>query len=263
MRKGWAASAALFTAALAVGGCMSNNTGDVGQKNIRPYYANDYEKNGNRLNGVHSFGSATYRTRFASDQANERNRFMGRDGLGHNIVGAHDNYRIEMNGQIAAQLAALPGVRSAYVLLTDHNAYVGVITDPAGSAGTTRVASGAGWDLGGALKDRVADHVKAMAPRIQNVYVTANPDFLARLQSYTQAAGDGHPVQGFLAEFNALAERVFPGAHGTSGTRGNGTDLSSDTGTDTGTERGSSLTGSYGPGGTPRSNGPLGTTGFR
>jgi YhcN/YlaJ family sporulation lipoprotein len=243
MRKRMLVSIVLLSVTMAVGGCVSRNTGDVGQKNIRPYYANDYEKNGIRINGVHSPGSATYRTRFASDQSNERNRRMGRDGLGNNIVGAHDNYRIEMNARIAEQLSRMREVDSAYVLLADQNAYVGIV--PKRAAG----GSGGGQaDLDPRLKDKAADFVKSMSYRTQNVYVTSNPDFIGRMQSYAGASAQGYPVQDFLTEFNALAERVFPGTSGisgTSGTPGNGTDLSNDTGTDTGTERGNAFTGNY------------------
>lgn len=233
------AALTLTACTLALGGCVSDRMGDVGHKNIRPN-ASEYERNGNRINGVHSFGSPTYRTRFASDQANERNRWYGRHGLGNNIVGIHDNYRLEMNSRIAKQLAAMPEIDSAFVMLSDDNAYVGIKTNGKGgphaqdSAGIAR------------LKDKVADYVKGSAPRIDTVYVTSNPDFMARMQSYTDAAAKGHPVQGFLIEFNALVERIFPGGQDVSGTAGGKrSDLSSDTGMDTGTERGSALTGRY------------------
>ncbi|WP_123039513.1 YhcN/YlaJ family sporulation lipoprotein [Cohnella candidum] len=210
MRKGILASSVLLSAAIAVSGC---NTGDVGQKNIRPYYANDYVKNGLPINGTHSFGAPTYRTRFANDQANEQNRWMGRNGLNNFVVGAHDNYHLRTNDRIENELSAMPGVGAARVMLTDHNAYVGITPNRSGQM------NAAAADVEGKLKDKIADRVKAMSPLIQNVYVTSNPEFVDRLTHYSEAAAAGHPVQDYLAEFNALVSRIFP-AHSTSGTNG-------------------------------------------
>ncbi|MBW5447405.1 hypothetical protein GE107_15210 [Cohnella sp. CFH 77786] len=256
MRKSFVASMVLLSAALAVAGCVNDKTGDVGQKNLRPNHTNDYVNHRLSINGTHSYGSRTYPTRFASDQANEQNRRMGGNRLNNNIVGVHDNYHLRTNDRIARELAAMPEVDAAYVLLTDHNAYVGITEKRAGGIAPQSA------DAGGRLKDKIADRVKAMAPAVQNVYVTANPEFVGRVRYYNQAAGAGHPVQEYLTEFNALVTRIFP-ATAASGTTGNGTDLSADTGMDTGTGRSPSALNRFGTYGTHRAYGPLGTTGFR
>lgn len=64
------------------------------------------------------------------------------------------------------------------------------------------------------LKERIAAEVKKMAPQIDNVYVSANPDFVGRMASYMEDVRLGHPIQGFVAEFNALVERIFPAKAG-------------------------------------------------
>jgi hypothetical protein len=60
------------------------------------------------------------------------------------------------------------------------------------------------------LKDRIANEVKKMSPQIKDVYVSANPDFVNRMTGYMNDVKLGHPIQGFIAEFNAMADRIFP-----------------------------------------------------
>lgn len=64
------------------------------------------------------------------------------------------------------------------------------------------------------VKDEVAREVKRMKPSVKNVYVSANPDFVSRMTSYANDVRTGHPIQGFIAEFNAMAERLFPARSG-------------------------------------------------
>lgn len=62
----------------------------------------------------------------------------------------------------------------------------------------------------GDLKSRIASEVRSMAPQIKNVYVSGNPDFVDRMTGYANDVRLGHPIQGFIAEFNAMVDRVFP-----------------------------------------------------
>ncbi|RAP77448.1 YhcN/YlaJ family sporulation lipoprotein [Paenibacillus montanisoli] len=87
------------------------------------------------------------------------------------------------------------------------------LTTPAPST-TPRPGSLDRTDVTDALKDRVANEVKRMAPSVKNVYVSANPDFVDRMTSYMNDVRTGHPIQGFVAEFNAMVDRVFPARAG-------------------------------------------------
>ncbi|MGO4111105.1 YhcN/YlaJ family sporulation lipoprotein [Paenibacillus sp. YAF4_2] len=60
------------------------------------------------------------------------------------------------------------------------------------------------------IKSDIAAEVKRIHPSIQNVYVSANPDFVDRMTSYMGDVRLGHPIQGFVSEFNAMVERIFP-----------------------------------------------------
>lgn len=202
MRKTWLLTATLLAASLAATGCVNNNTGDVGQKNIRPQAVNDYDRNRLSLNGVHSIGDPTYRTRSANDQAGGLNRIMGANRPGNGVVGTHDNERLESSHALASQISALPEVDDAYVLLSNKNAYVGITLFR--RAGTSTYAA----HVDHRLKAKITDKVKAAAPAIQKVYVSTHPEFVERIQTY--ALPHGRPAQDFLQEFNALTARLFP-----------------------------------------------------
>ncbi|WP_276354163.1 YhcN/YlaJ family sporulation lipoprotein [Cohnella caldifontis] len=205
MRKALLTTAIALTAALAVSGCVNNRTGEVGQKNIRPNSVNGYDNHRLSLNGTHSYGSPTYRTRFANDQGNEQNRMLGRNRMGNGVVGPHDNYRLESSHTLASQISALPEVDDAYVLLSDKNAYVGVTLFR--RSGTSTYAAG----VDNRLRSKIADKVKAAAPGVQKVFVSSHPEFVERMQTY--ALPQGRPAQDFLEEFNALSARMFPASN--------------------------------------------------
>jgi len=235
MHKGLTVSAIVLSTALALSGCMTRQ-GDVGNKNIRP--------NNVRMQGANG-------PRFMNDQANEQNRIGGTQQMNNNIGSRlHGNTRMEMSQKIADQLAALPEVHTAYVMLTDRNAYVAITEDRDGLKMQNRnreganmrakdFTSGAGTTGGGTgltgtngagmpgtggtsstgvsdfVKNKVADIVKGMAPTVDNVYVSANPDFYGRMKGYADQVNSGRPIQGLITEFNALVDRIFPTASGT------------------------------------------------
>jgi YhcN/YlaJ family sporulation lipoprotein len=191
MRKRLIITTVLLSSALALSGCL-DRTGDVGNKNIRPNTVNKLGINNNGAN----------RTRFANDQDNEQNRMYGERIENNNVIGMHGNSRIEMSDKIANKLTASPEIDTAFVVLTDNNAYVAVTQ--ASKANTKNI------QLTDALKDKIADQVKSMAPSVENVYVSTNPDFISRMQGYASEVSQGRPIQGLITEFNALVERVFP-----------------------------------------------------
>ncbi|WP_127533335.1 YhcN/YlaJ family sporulation lipoprotein [Paenibacillus kobensis] len=269
------AASAVIGAVLA--GCAANQ-GDLG--NRAPVRSNSvrYDMNGNRI----------WDKRFANDQMNEMNRVNGRRLNSNNIIGSHDNYRLEMSKNIADRLTAMKEIRTANVMLTNNNAYVAVslrdgvsaggssavtpssvgngyrvmgksnhygayngpsgmngigvtgiggVTGTSGMTpaprygtyndnnnmynradnmydGTYRARSGADANvdiqLTESVKSRIAAEVKKMAPSVDHVYISANPDFVDRMSGYWNEVQAGHPIQGFIAEFNAMVERLFP-----------------------------------------------------
>ncbi|MFC5468862.1 YhcN/YlaJ family sporulation lipoprotein [Cohnella suwonensis] len=189
-RAGSMMTCMLIGLTIALSGCMEK-TGDLGNKNIRPNAVG----NGKQM-------------RFANDQDNERNRIDGNQRINNNIVGMHGNSNLQLGEKVAAKIAKMPGIDSAYVMITENNAYVAVKEKAGGTTKTNSV------NATQARKDKIADLVKASSPTVENVYVSANPEFESRMAGYAADVRMGHPLQGFLSEFNALVERVFPAASG-------------------------------------------------
>lgn len=183
--RGLIGTVGLLIASL-LSGC-SDTQGDVGNKNIRTQSVRQ-DGNGNRI----------IDKRFADDIQNQQNRMNGKRLNSNNLIGNHRNYRMEMSRNIADHLNKLDGVQASYVVLTDRNAYVAV---RAGRAAPER---------DGGLKVRIADRVREMAPQTEQVFVSANPEFVDRMSGYMAQVEEGHPIQGFIAEFNGMVERIFP-----------------------------------------------------
>ncbi|WP_042163750.1 YhcN/YlaJ family sporulation lipoprotein [Paenibacillus gorillae] len=223
-------SAASIAITAMLAGCAANQ-GDLGNRNIRPNSVR-YDANGNIIRNTGINGNYTAK-RFANDQLNEMNRVDGRRLNSNNIVGSHKNYKMEMSQEIADRITALGTVKSSYVLLTDNNAYVAVSfedhfnktspkalsrthmgytsNNPVAETHKKYSAMSTGESaLTAKVKQDIADEVKKLHPNVKNVYVSANPDFVTRMNSYTNDVKLGHPIQGFVAEFNAMAERLFP-----------------------------------------------------
>ncbi|MCA0754963.1 YhcN/YlaJ family sporulation lipoprotein [Paenibacillus sp. N4] len=232
MRKRIMALSAGVLLSTMLAGC-SDNQGDLGNKNIRSNSIR-YDANGNLLRDK----------RFANDQMNEMNRQNGRRLNSNNVIGSHKNYRLEMSDTIAESIKQMQAVKSCYVMLTDDNAYIAVSLDEEGPAGDPNTMSrsnigrqgedgvrlnkrmsglSTGYDkLTDQIKDEIAGEVRRLRPDVNQVYVSANPDFVGRMNAYMQDVKLGHPIQGFVAEFNAMAERIFPAKAGDNSAGGAG-----------------------------------------
>lgn len=224
MRKQILALSAGMLLSVMLTGCMEKQ-GDLGNKNIR---SNNIRKDAN--------GNLILDKRFANDQMNEMNRVNGRRLNSNNVIGSHKNYRMEMSGEMAEAITKFDAVKSCYVMLTDHNAYVAVSlaeNEPNGDMKKmSRTNSGylgkegaqmsrrmssmsTGQNkLTDQLKDQIAKKIKHLRPSVEQVYVSANPDFVGRMNAYMNDVRLGHSIQGYIAEFNAMVERIFPAKSG-------------------------------------------------
>lgn len=62
------------------------------------------------------------------------------------------------------------------------------------------------------IKDKIAHAVKSVDENIDNVYISVNPDFYDRMNTYSRDIRNGRPVSGFMDEFSDIIRRVFPNA---------------------------------------------------
>ncbi|WP_211746445.1 YhcN/YlaJ family sporulation lipoprotein [Paenibacillus sp. Marseille-Q4541] len=60
------------------------------------------------------------------------------------------------------------------------------------------------------MKQKIAKKIKQMDPKIKNVYVSANPDFVQRAEGYATDLTNGKPISGVVGEFQIMMDRIFP-----------------------------------------------------
>ncbi|WP_421617863.1 YhcN/YlaJ family sporulation lipoprotein [Brevibacillus sp. TJ4] len=106
--------------------------------------------------------------------------------------------RVQIASKSATSIAQLQGVQRAHVLVTNRNAYVACVLQP-DQAG-----------LSPALENQIANQVRAVDPSIERVYVSTNPEFVARVNRYVTDVQEGRPITGFGKEFRTMIQRVFP-----------------------------------------------------
>lgn len=106
---------------------------------------------------------------------------------------------IRVSKDISNRVEALKEVSNANVIVTENNAYVGAVLKDGGEK-----------DISNDLKERIADAVRGADPSVDQVYVSANPDFVQRMDRYANDIENGKPVEGFAEEFRELVTRIFP-----------------------------------------------------
>ncbi|KAF6577417.1 YhcN/YlaJ family sporulation lipoprotein [Paenibacillus sp. FSL H7-0703] len=75
---------------------------------------------------------------------------------------------------------------------------------------TTIEGARTAYEPSDAVKSRIANKVKQFAPSIEQVYVSANPDFVKQATDFTHSVQNGHPIRGLSNEMVDVIERVFP-----------------------------------------------------
>jgi YhcN/YlaJ family sporulation lipoprotein len=109
----------------------------------------------------------------------------------------NEKSRFRVADQAANKIADMREIDTANVVATDDNAYVAV-----------KLANG--QKLTNGLENRISKKVKSVDRDIDNVYVSANPDFYNHMRGYANDIRTGKPVSGFFNEFSQTIQRVFP-----------------------------------------------------
>ncbi|GLY10310.1 YhcN/YlaJ family sporulation lipoprotein [Pseudobacillus badius] len=131
---------------------------------------------------------------------NDRSRALTNND-DNNMIDNNDNNGMEVSGRAEKRLENLKEIQTAKVIVTDHTAYAAVVLND-GSKG----------NLSNKLEDKIADEVRTADRSVQKVYVSANPDFVQRMQGYGDRIQAGHPISGLFDEFSDTVRRVFPDA---------------------------------------------------
>jgi hypothetical protein len=188
--------------------------------------------------------SNDYASRAKNDPKMTRVRSYG--SLTHNPK-QHDNRYFEYSSKASYDVKSLPGVNAAIVMLTDKNAYVAILTDwtatgtkshggastrEQDNTGTTegvynvdsgrtdvgpRVATPYNSyfthkdvsDLSSELKQVIGDTVRRSNPRVQEVHISANKEFVNQMLEFAKQSWGGKPLAPLTPRFNRLMKYTF------------------------------------------------------
>lgn len=195
--------------------------------------------------GGREYGKSPDHTNFGSpvDKSTDSERAYQTQQL-HGPV-SHNNTSLEYNQFLSNQLNAMNGVNTALVMTTDKNAYVALMIDSSatGTKGTTKETNNQGTNKGfyndnaphndylpsndlnngynsyetavhhdllsHRFKQAMAEKIRLLQPSVMDVYISANRDFLNKMNSYAQESWKGHSLMPLLTDFNKTVENVF------------------------------------------------------
>jgi spore cortex protein len=210
----------LLTAAslssLLLSACGTNN--DIGDGNTALQSPDDYEQRSVRYNTNDSIGlnmnpydtvqndnnpkmtKNQERCNLANENMNDNARTNEGDRTNtiRNVNNKNEN-RIDVADRAADKIVEMREVDRANVIVTGNNAYV-----------AAKLTDNANNKLSKDVEKKISDLVKSENRNIDDVYVSVNPDFYNRTNSYANDIRDGRPIEGFFDEFNTLVRRVFP-----------------------------------------------------
>ena len=101
----------------------------------------------------------------------------------------------------AKKITYLPEIDDATVIVNDNNAYVAV-----------KMERSPQNKLTSDLENKIAKRTKAANRNVDNVYISANPDFYDQMNTYSGVIRNGGLTSGFLDAFSDTIRRVFPNA---------------------------------------------------
>lgn len=188
-------------------------------------------------------------TDYGSRQANDPKMLKSKSyGPMSNNPHQHENSFFEYSSALSRKVSALNGVASAIVMLTDKNAYVGLMLDwtavgtrnsggksEQDNSGTTEGVynhdTGSPYgnsrvlvspynsyfsvndinDLSDELKQTVALKVREMAPAVQEVHISANMELMNYFNHFAKEAWGGRSLMPWIDQFNTVVKYHFAG----------------------------------------------------
>ncbi|UJF34149.1 YhcN/YlaJ family sporulation lipoprotein [Paenibacillus hexagrammi] len=158
---------------------------------------------------------------------------------------SHNNKKLEYSQFLSNQVNSINGVNTAIVMTTDQYAYVALMMDntATGTKGTVKETGNQGTTRGiynlqapdtdaidsnslntgvnnyetaihhdllaHRFKQQIAEKIRTLQPTVLDVYISANRDFLNKMNNYAQESWKGNSLQPFVPEFNHLVEKTF------------------------------------------------------
>jgi spore cortex protein len=185
-------SALVFS--LYLSGCARNNVNNdkvaYRDRNVTQPTRVNYNPNGAPITGVDNTDVQLGRNvnNYNNNITNGRNTYDNRP-------------KMRVADEVADRVADLKEVDTANVIVTENNAYVAVKLSPSSRNEWTKK-----------IENKISRRVKSVDPDIDNVFVSENPDFYDRMNTYASDIRNGKPVSGFFNQFTETIRRVFPKA---------------------------------------------------
>jgi len=188
---------------------------------------------------------------YGARQANDPKMLSSRNyGSTTGNPNQHDNQWVEYSSLLTNEVSGLNGVSSGLVFLTEKNAYVALMLDwtavgtKTRGGGSMKEQNNGGmnegvydndtgspyWNnrqlatpynsyytvndhnaLSPELKQRIASRVRGLAPRVQEVHISANMDFVNEMTEYAKEAWGGSSLTPWVEPFNILVKHQFAG----------------------------------------------------
>ncbi|ATO29802.1 lipoprotein YhcN [Bacillus atrophaeus] len=190
--KKQAVMSAFLIPLLITAGCGMANQGEGNRDNNRPENVNyrNPENDGTRnMNNVDNGRNGNVNDNVDNNANNDNN------------MNDNQNRKLEVADKAADKITDLKEVKHANVIVAGDQAYVAVV-----------LTNGQKGEVENKLKKKISDKVRSADKTIDNVFVSANPDFVERMQGYGDRIQNGDPVAGFFDEFGQMVQRVFPNA---------------------------------------------------
>lgn len=213
--------AVILTAVMTLVACQTDDTGMNGNNGDNQTNYEQTRYTGNQNDGMGN-GNQN-REGIANRQGNDPDKNERRgSGVNDNEFGdgsGQDNF--EVSDELAERIANnVDEVERAHVMAGEENAYVAVMLENDNNNNNNngnnnnRNGNGNGNnDVSDDVKEEITDIIQTNYTEIENVYVSANPDFFGTLSDYADRAADGDPIEGFFEETNQMLQRIFPDLH--------------------------------------------------
>lgn len=137
-----------------------------------------------------------------TDQRDNSDRDMLEDGYVGDRRDDDGNYQVadDISDRVTSEVNE---VKRAYVLTMGDSAYVACQLDNANKDQRSN-------DLSDKVEREVKSAVQDADSKIENVYVSSNPDFIDLTSNYMRDIDSGKPVEGFIDQFTEMIGRIFP-----------------------------------------------------
>lgn len=202
-----------LVALISIAGCTPNDTGLNNDRNRN--LSTQTRINNNRSTNDMGMNNDWNTRNMGLDNPNNMNNNMLRnnelnngmnngtnDGLNNGMVRPDTNNMSGSANTLAREIAALPEVDKASVVLSNDTAIVGIQL-----RGTTQ------GTMTNSLKSKVEKMVKDKSTNIKNVSVTTDPELYSRVKTMSTSIGDGTTLESLGEDIKDLIRRITPNSN--------------------------------------------------